>query len=195
MKSPIALAVFIGCAASMVSLPARAVVALPTTSVFEFFGVCDDCTLDNVNGLVAKLTLQDYTPGDAITLGNLVSFEYMGSNIVNPYTVTPDAENPFYIYNLSGSMTPGTSNNSFLIAYEDGLKFESSPNSLTGLADWYTCGRGANGYYSGTCNIIVNQDFGTGGWFAAVPEPSSAGLMALGMLGLGVAVAQRKKAA
>lgn len=195
MKSPVALAVLIGCAASLVSSPARAVVALPTTSVFEFFGSCDDCILNDVTGLVARLTLQDYTPGSLITESNLVSFEYMGSNLVDPYTVTPDPENPFYIYNLSGSMTPGSSNNAFLIEYEDGLKFDSTPNTSTGLADWYTCGNGPNGYYSGTCNIVVNQDFGTGGWFVAVPEPSSISLMALGMLGLGAAVTKRKKAA
>jgi PEP-CTERM motif len=194
MISRLTLAIASAGLLSMTCINAHAVAALPSNSVFELIGICEDCTLNSTNGLIGTLTLSNYTIGTPIDTSNFVSFEYVGSDIVDPFTVVPNPEFPDYILNIAGVMDPSSNNSSFSIAYEDNLRFGSIANA-NGPADWFTCGRGPNGYYSGSqCNIVINQDFGSAVWSAAaVPEPSTSLTFGLGLLGLGGVIAARRQ--
>ena len=83
-----------GLAASLIgllSLPAQAiVVAPPPLSTLFFSGNCEDCAaaLQRPNfAVTARLVLQNYFQGSAITLANFVSFSYDGSNLLQPYSI------------------------------------------------------------------------------------------------------------
>ena len=176
-------------------VPAQAVAQVPVLSTFEWVGNCSDCTaIGNGSSTVVSgtLVLQDYTLGDAISAAHLVSFSYSGSNLVDPYTVTPDNSVYYMAGNIDSAQGPGR----FELAWDDGLHFETQ---TTGA--WSTCAPGINPktglsvYYGGSnCDFgrSINTDFGTGGTFstAAVPEP---GIWALMGAGLGVIAVVRRR--
>jgi len=122
-----------------------------------------------------------------------VRFSYVGSDLVDAYSWSGAALLPVdQLANIcfaSGGVEPGTP--PFRTDAIDGLGFMTS---ATGR--WWTCARGANGFYSGSCTEFQNNDFGTGSWSlaATVPEPASMALMALGALVVGAAVRRRTAA-
>ena len=172
----------------------HAAVPVPVQS-FSFYGDCLDCTLNSQPGQpMATLVLTiGYQPGSPIGNTNFVSFSYVGSNLVDPYTVVPF--NPdrslgqFAAYSIAGAMDGSPGPKSFLIEFDDGLRFESLSSG-----GWYTCAPGpSKGYYSGTCDYLNNDDFGErGSWNQPIPEPGTYGLMALGLGVLGIAARRRR---
>lgn len=152
-----------------------------------FYGTCADCTLNSAPGQPIAIALLDfgYVLGSALSAADIIAFSYVGSNLVDPYTVTGGAysTDPDFlpdIYSASGSLTAAAGAAEFRIEFIDGLVFAS-----TAAGDWFTCARGPNGFYSGSCNLTQNNDYGAGSWNAPVPEPGTYGLMALGLAALG----------
>ena len=183
---------FIGLAAGLavMSSASQAVVAVnPDQLVYSFYGTCSDCTLNSLPGEpIATLVLDgEYISGAPIEVADIVSFSYVGSNLVDAYSATGDAAvifDPEALTDISvasGAMTPGAGPKDFAITFSDNYRFES-----TSSGSWFTCAPGANGPYSGTCTYLINNDFGAGSWIAPIPEPTSWGLMALGLAGLGL---------
>ena len=175
--------------------PACAAVA---TVTYSFYGNCADCTFSSGPGApVATLVLDgSYVAGTALSLNDLISFSYVGSNLVYDYTVTPQApaasvipnasinHRDYVAYEMSGSLNTPADPYNFEITFDDGLRFHTSSGG-----NWFTCAAGGAGYYSGTCDYLNNNDNGAGQWNAQapgdLPEPSSlalAGLAAFGAL-------------
>jgi hypothetical protein len=181
---------------------ALATLCLPTTSqaavtdlgrTFELFGNCSDCVLNSPPGSpLAVLTLGfDYTLGSTLTVADIVSFVYVGSNLVFPMAVTggagvPEGSLPD-IYEASGAIDATPGHKEFRISFGDGQAF-----ATTAAGQWYVCGTGNSGPYSGSCNLAQNLDVGQANWNQPVPEPGTYGLMALGLAGL--ALVRRRKA-
>ena len=95
-----------------------AAVAIPSTpslAVYTFNANCIDCALDDSGGEVpypvsARLTLQNYLPssGTPFNVSQFVSFEYLGSNLMSAFTITPSSGN-FSLTNtdvFTGSSAP-----------------------------------------------------------------------------------------
>lgn len=188
------LAGVVGAMVSLVSLSASATVALDQTLYFH--GTCSDCTLDSAPGQpIATLVLRaGYQLGAALLPADIVSFSYVGSNLVDAYSWTGLAGVPAdelaQIYGASG--TAGAGARDVRIDAIDGLGFMTSA-----FGQWWTCGNGPSGFYSGSCDAFRHNDTGMGAWSttAAVPEPASMLLMALGLAAVGAATARRRPGA
>ena len=181
---------------------AQAVTTAPVLSTFDWVGSCSDCTSFGNPGneiVSARLTLQNYTPGDDIDMGHFVSFSYFGSNLVDPYTVAVGAEFSFAdrIFNTDFAQVVGNigavpSPHRFELVFEDGLHFQTQTDGT-----WSTCAPGGSGYASGTCVAFVfttHSDFGSAGTFSAAPVPEP-GVWAMLVAGLGMlAVVRRRRA-
>ena len=167
--------------------------AFAATATYYFNGTCDDCVLTDGTGLIGTLVLEDYIEGTEINLGHFVSFSYVGSDLVVPYVVDPPVELyvNFEAYAIAGAIGPAfAAPYNFQLDFDDGLRFKTT---ISG--DWYTCAPGAGGYYSGTCDDVIGNDYGTGTWSTtpgAVPIPAAAWLFGSALLGL--AAVKRKKA-
>ncbi len=185
-------------ALAVCAAPASAVAV--ATITYNFYGTCADCTLNSGPGapLATLVVGGSYVAGSALRLNDLVSFSYVGSNLVFDYTVTravstvsidldASANHKNYsAFQMSGSLNTPADPYDFDISFDDGLRFHTSSGG-----NWFTCANGVGGYYSGTCDFGANQDNGAGQWNAQVPgrlpEPSSlalAGLAAFGALAL-----------
>jgi PEP-CTERM motif len=186
---------------------AQAVTTGPILSTFDWVGSCSDCTTfgNPLNNIVtASLTLQDYTPGDEIHIGNFVSFSYSGSNLVNPYTVAVGLDTSAYagifgtdFAQVAGNIQTLPGGNRFELVWDDGLHFQTQANGL-----WSTCAPGpgplGNTIYAGgnSCQAFIfslHADTGSGGTFTTTPVPEP-GVWAMLCMGLGVlAVVGRRR--
>jgi len=166
-------------------------VAVPV--VYNFLGDCADCAAAAGTGsypVTAHLTLADYVPGTTLDNSNFVRFSYDGSNLLDPYVVTPSggfSDAPPWrhgFYQIEGNLViggPQTLN----LQFGDGLEF--TLDAPGGSGDWFTCGVANGKYYGVPCSWQINHDNGTVGAFvgsAPVPEPAGYVLMGLGLLGL-----------
>lgn len=172
---------------------AQAVTTAPVLTTFDWVGSCSDCTTfgNPGNNIVsASLTLQNYTPGDAIDMGHFVSFSYHGSNLVDPYTVAAGVEQRYddRLFSAESAQVAGSigelpAPHRFELVFDDGLHFQTQSDG-----SWSTCAPGGTNYYSGTCFafiFVTHADFGTGGTFSAAPIPEP-GMWAMLCVGLGV---------
>lgn len=187
-----------------------------TTATFTFNGDCDDCAgalvpfeipgIGEVSNLfhargdgqvqhvTGTLMLSNFTPGVEMTAANFVSFQYNGSSVLAPFTVTAprsfsatlDANgnllSPFNLY--------WSSPNIFLAGspFGDFCGYGGEGPNLC----WFTVGTG------GAWAIISlpPADIGINGTFAnaavEIAEPLSIALFGSGLLGLGAALRRRR---
>lgn len=191
------LLVMAGTAAVLLGAATTSQATSPVNQTFLFFGDCLDCTLNSPPGApMATLELSSfYVPGSELDPGVFVRFSYVGSDLVDPYTVVPPPDDApfepgqFGLDSISGSMDASPGPKNVLIGFGgDGLRFESMSSG-----SWYTCAVGPRGYYSGTCDFLNNSDFGRqGSWNQPIPEPGTYALMALGLGVLGLATRRRR---
>jgi PEP-CTERM motif len=153
--------------------------SVPIDSTFTFTGDCGDCTGQGMGTLV----LQDYTPGDELQTSNFVSFTY-SSNLLNitgdsigsdgglTGVLPVDLPGPAVVDIAGLVVVPGCDN---CTEYE----FESS---IIDSASW----------------DVGEYDYGMNGiWSAAaqktaVPEPSSLGMLAIGLAALGASAVRAR---
>lgn len=155
-------------AASMLSWAAApgasAVTVAPANSVFDFNGVCSDCT-----GVVhGRLTLANYTLGSQITSSNFVSFFYDGSDIMGSFSIRP-SESLLATGSITAAAPAGQD-----VYLDDGIH-----NFFTDHGGGWSIGEGGR-----------NADYGSVHSFAlaaTVPEPASLALLLAGVISAGLA--------
>ena len=130
---------------------------------FDFTGKCTDCA----GTASAELVVQNYQLGASFAASNFSSFHYDGTNLFPAFTITPSQ-----LATFSGSIGPNLPGE-FDVTIFSTEGFETLTNG-----NWSA---GAAG------------DFGTQGtWSAAVPEPASLTLLAVGLAGLGMVLRTRR---
>ncbi len=150
------LLLWIGCLLLASIGAARATV---TDTTFYFSGVCSDCSGTGQGQLV----LQNYNLGDTITSSNFVSFTYDGTNLVPGYQVTGGQY--FSVGGQIDAPLPGAE--FFYVDPNNG-----DPYFLSETDGFWCVGN--------TCG-----DTGTSStWAASVPEPATALLLGVPLLGL-----------
>lgn len=160
------------------------------TVTYFFNGNCSSCAAEAGSdsfSVMARLTLQDYVPGDAIGAGNVQSLWYTGSNLVDMFTLTgpTDTLSAGRVFSTSTIESTigqlGTAAGlplAFSVEFSSGLFFRT-------LADgsWSVCAPKGSGY-SNNC-FGSGADVGSGRWdITPVPEPSTALLLAGGIAAL-----------
>lgn len=160
-------------------------------SVTYFFsGDCSSCAIASGSAsfpVMARLTLQDYVPGDSIDAHNVQSLWYTGSNLVDMFTLTGPTEtlsagrvfDATSITSAGGQLGPQASVPlAFNVEFANGLFFRTAADG-----SWSVCGPKGNGYSAGC--FEGGADVGTGRWMITqVPEPSVALLLAGGLAAL-----------
>ena len=134
---------------------------------FLFSGTCIDCTgLGN-----ATLVLANYTLGDNIQAANLVSFDYSGTNLLAPFSISAGAPS-LAISGMIPASLPGPAD--FHISVISGAEMPYFDSNTNGT--W-------------RAGLTSLADFGTGGSISpltATPEPSSLLLIGAGLAALGL---------
>jgi hypothetical protein len=142
-----------------VASPAKAI-PVTSTETFNFTGVCNDCP--PVNGkpdiVDAQLTLINYVQGTGLTKNDFDSFTYGGSDKTPGFTIDS-------VTNLSGTIPLD------LPAFAEVSILTSVPEDdfFTGVA--------------GNWNLGAVDEGNMGTW--SVPEPASAALVIIGLVGCG----------
>ena len=173
---------------------ATAVFIPPTT--YYISANCVDCAVSAEQpsySVTATLTLQGYTQGNAIGLGNFVSFIYGGSNLVDAYSITASGNdgNPATLHDfltsdissISGNISAVPGMNAFDVVFNARPFYFTT--STTG--DWSTCAP-IGGSLSSTVSCLTPRDIGGGATFsgspATVPEPGALALTAVALCSL-----------
>lgn len=165
---------------------------------FDFTGDCDDCAGtvgDNIfESVSGTLSLTGVNEIDGLIYFNGFNdavFSYDGSSLLNPFTASLSGEATNGVLTTSGAVTPGEF---FNIGFQS-ISSEGPLCTSTGLATLGpSCFGGGMSFFmssSGDWDITLDPgfgeaDFGINGQLsqASVPEPSTIGLLALGLAGL-----------
>jgi hypothetical protein len=146
-------------------------------ATYQFVGQCGDC----VGTGIGRLTLQNYTPGQALTWANFVSFTYTSNINPIPAGITPSTPNYSSSSYLSGTIPanlPGPA--AVILGY----------NSYNWVLQTTT---GATGYWCVGANAC-DGDWGNGSVWSLVgaSSPTPVAVPALGhpmLIGLAVLLA------
>ena len=165
------------------------------TTDFYFSGACTDCTAPGGTGPVTgRLTLSNYAVGDSIfytegdgIVTNFVAFTYGGSSIIPEFTVNiGGAGGNIAVTNVAGIMTNLPGFNDFLLQFDNGHFFQTTPDGRFSVCT------------TGPCSILLplTNDIGdTAIWNnrapALLPEPGSLALVGLAITAL--AIARRRR--
>ena len=162
------------------------------TVTYVFSGNCTSCAAEAGRAsfpVMARLTLQDYVPGEAIEADNVQSLWYTGSNLVDMFTLTgPSNTLPagrvFSTDTIESTVGQlGTAAGlplAFGVEFSSGLFFRTLVDGT-----WSVCAPKGSGYSNGCFG--AGADVGTGRWMITpVPEPSTVLLMAGGIAALGL---------